>query len=490
MKAQLRNFIRICLFLVLPTLAGGVASAQDADAEKRPLPVQPGRMETPASIGEDEDVEEVAGIEPTARKKAVTPPTVLDVKRSIAELEPDGVTIFTRVFNIDRSAGISELFQRCRAVDKAVKETGKCGRTKRIEQLYASRKYKKKHGVKRLRGTYFEIVGPQRVTWLEKARRVRRSFVPDMKTILAAADAAFEHATKGVRMSLFMNWAVVQGRIYVVIDPEEWRKLGTTGLRSQPVQTVMTESRTREFYVYAGEKIHDYADQAIGYAVAKLVYEEYAKIISGKPDAHFPLFFITGLAAEAGKLEAVITVNGPVQVAEVKLPSKTIKVRRPKKGKKLPLRKNRLIPLENLITDTKYPNRNEGIYYFLRESTALVEALQTQAPLSFISLCRALASGKDFKKEIGMSYMEMQRDVEQREVKRPKKRKKTKKGREGKEDEEQQPVFPDYQRFAKYMDKVLYTLTEEHIIAQWKKKKLASRSKKAAEQAAAPKAEQ
>jgi len=438
-----------------------------------------------SAAGVDEDIEFVTDIQPITRSGKLKPPTVLDVKRSISEMEKDGVTIFTRVFNIDRSAGIQELFQKSRDIDKKVKEAGTNITTKKLMEVFATRKYRKIHRSKRLQGKYFEIVGPQRVKRIEKGKIIKKSFLPEMKELLDAADSAFEKTVGELRMAQFINWSKVPGRIYVVVEQDDWLRVGGMGVKSEIVQTVVSKPETREFYVYAGYKVSDFADQAIKYAVAKMVYQEYAKIISGKPDATLPMFFLDGAAAEAAGTESVITPAGPKQVSMVKLPGKTIRVKRPKKGIMLPLKKKYLYSLDEIIKITIPPSQTESKYYYLRQTKAMIQSLRDKAPLSYICLVRALASGKEFKKEIGLSYMEMQRDVEGREVKTLVKKKKTKKSsdwysRNEKKEKQVEPKYRDYERFSKYLDTVFNKLTEEYIVEQWKKKK-AEKAKKAKE---------
>jgi len=158
----------------------------------------------------------------------------------------------------------------------------------------------------------------------------------------------------------------------------------------------------------------------------------------------------------------------------------------------LPLKKKHLYSLDEIIKITTPPSQTEAKYYFLRQARTMIQTLREKAPLSYICLVRALSSGKEFKKEIGLSYMEMQRDVEGREVKTPVKKKKTKKqpdwySRNRKEVKQVDPKYKDYERFSKYLDTVFDKLTEEYLAEQWKKKK-AEKAKKAKEARKAKKA--
>jgi hypothetical protein len=206
-----------------------------------------------------------------------------------------------------------------------------------------------------------------------------------------------------------------------------------------------------------------------------MVNREYTRIITGKPDAAMPVFFITGLSANEGNLEAVITETGPVKLKEFVVLRKKYKLDRPKPGTNPPpLKEKQLIPLDSLTIAKGYPARLEDMYYFLLQSSVLVKDLQEKAPLSFIALARKLAEGKKFAKEIGLSYMEMQRSIEGRDLVKPKKKAN---GTKAETIDEM-----DYKRFSRYADKIFYELTETYFNEQLqeKLKKKKAEAKKAA----------
>jgi len=433
--------------------------------------------ETETDVFEDEDVEIVDGIDPKALKGEIKKPTVLQVKKEVRAVEDRGVTIYTRELNIDRAGGIDELFRKCREIDTKVKNENKSGRRKKIEQLFKQSSYRKKHGIKRYRGKYFNIIGPKYAYFKSK----KSSFSPVLTNVLKAADTAFENAVNEVLMGQFINWSAVQGTIFVITDQETWRQLGISKMHGLPVQTVYSNPDTREIFVYAGSKIYDFTDQAVAYAVSQMALDEYAKIITGKPSARLPIFFRSGLSAIAGDLESVITLTKPIQVKEVKTSKGIFKIRRPKKGIKLPLRKKDLIKIDEIVNAKEFPANNNDLYYFLRQSECVVNTLKDKAPLSAILFAQRLASGKEFIEEIGPSYMDAQRDVEQRKVVRPKKNKNKDKDKDKdkKEKEVDKKKFQGYENFKKLINYEFYKLTQEYLIEEQKKKRKKAAKEKA-----------
>jgi len=426
--------------------------------------------ETEIDVFEDEDVEIVDGIDPKALKGEIKKPTVLDVKKEVRKVEDRGVTIYTRELNIDRAGGIDELFRKCREIDTKVKEQNKSGRRKKLEQLFKKSSYRKKYGIKQYRGKYFNIIGPK----YEYFKSKKAPFSDTLTAILKAADEAFENTVNEVLMGQFINWSAVQGTIFVIDDQETWRQLGISKMNGLPVQTVYSNPDTRELFVYAGRGIYDFADQAVAFSVSEMVLDEYAKIITGKPSAQLPLFFRAGLAAKAGNLESVITLTKPLQVKEVKTLKGTVRIRRPKKGIKYPLRKKDLIKIDEIIKAKEFPANNNDLFYFLRQSECIADTLKDRAPLAAIIFAQRLAAGKEFIEEIGPSYMDAQRDVEQRKVVRPKRKTDKEKKEEKKEEKEK---FQGYENFKKLINYEFYKLTQEYRIKEKK-----NRQKKAAKE--------
>jgi len=454
------HLLRLALCLLVVSLPARLA-AQDEEPTNTATDVEVTDVDESAAPGLG--VEELT-IGDAAPPRELTPPKVLDVKRAIGKLEPAGVTIFTRVFNIDSAAGINELFQQCRALDKAVAQRGKGRNAVGLEQAYESELFQKRVGAVRVRSAHFTALGPKRAVFLIKGRRTVFEMDDVLKKLVEAAEATYARATEHLAMGQFMNWVETPGRIYVVTDEEAWKKLGGSSERGEPVETVICEPERREFFVYVNADTYDYANQALSYEVALTLLQEYAIISTARPTAMLPLFYRTGLAAYYAGLEAVIRVDGPKQVDVVKLPQGPVRVRRPKPGKLLPVKSGRLYSLDEMVSATAYPTGDEELYTFVRQCETMAEVISTNAPLATVALTQALSGGKDFRDQIVLSYMEMQRDIQARPVPGAPQKKSVR-------DEEGRQVRPDYLRFAKYMDLIFNTLTEEHVIEDWQRRR-------------------
>ena len=462
------------------------AAGSNAPAAAATVPqASPLDLVGPATNAPAGDVEEVAEVATAATLRK--PPEVIEIKRQVGAVQKEGVTIFTREFNIDGAENIKELFQRCRDLDIAVKKAGKTAKAVRAEKMLADAVKSKKFVLKRLRGACFDLVcaGPPELLMIEKSKPVKKTLDEVLQSILNGADGAFRSAVDTSLMSSFINWSVVRGRIYVICDPEDWRSLRTGDVRGRPVQIANSDPATREFYVHVAREHVDYADQAVGFAVAEAVYGEYAKVISGKSKVEFPLFFLNGLAANAASLQAVVTETGPKQVALVE----NRKILRPDRQSRamiadrpgiLPLKKTRLIAFKDLVSATQYPSGDEEVYYFILQSSAAVDFMRSQAPLAFLVLAKELAGGREIKTAVDKYYIKVQQDIMGKEVSADKRggqpRKEsdkskasadTKSSSAGKEvvADEEDERFADYTKMARVMDGfVFYHLTEDYLL--------------------------
>jgi len=403
---------------------------------------------------------------PRSSNLTLKAPNVLSVKRMVGDVEKTGITLFTRVFSIDTQTGINELFNRCRMVDKEILKNGRNPVAARIEDGYASRQFRQRNGVVITNSLYFDLVAPQRMAYVAGGVMRRQDTSNIVQHVLAAADSAYKRTVTMLLMGPFMDWRAVRGRIYIVTDAKIWDTFVKSQVKPQPVQTVHTDAARREFIVYAGPEAFAYLDQAVAYAVAEAVLDEYARVITGKPQARLPLFFSAGVAGELSGLEVVQSRLGPLQLPQYTVNYRTYRVQMPKRGFMVPLSAKRLRSLDELVNTAEYPAKNEELYYFLRQSRAVAEALSSNAPLAMVNLARALAGGSEFKKEIGLAYMEMQRDVLAKPVTAAKPAVQTAETGERK--------YPDYERFAKYIQPFFHRLTEEYQTELLKQRKPAA----------------
>jgi len=422
----------------------------------------------------DEDVTVFAAPAAVTQTRTTAPnaPDVLSVKRTVMNVEPKGVTLFTRVFAIDTAAGINELFQRYRALDKQIKDAGKSALAKKVEQAMATPSMRRKYGILQQSSAHCDLIGPQHMAFVSKGKLVNYNPTGLVTRVLNSAERAYAKTTALLLMQQFFNWGSAPARIYLIADEELWASMLAARVTLGAVQTVVVEPANRELFVYVAPVVLEFAEQAVAASVAQLVANEYAKAITGKPTAVMPLFFTTGLAGSVGGLDAILTRNGAQEVAQFSVGGRMYNVGRVRPGTRTPLAEKRLVPLETLVTMTEFPARTEDGYYILRQSGAMMAVLTSNAPLATIALSRALAGGAEFKKEIGLSYMEMQRDVLGQAVVNAKaKAEAVKKGE-----------FPDYAKMEAYLKLVFRELTQEYQTEQARKKGAA----KAAAPARAP----
>jgi len=377
--------------------------------------------------------------------------------------------VFTRDAGIETAAGINELFQRCRDKDTEVTDNGHGKAYALVTNYYHSFKFSNVVGVVRLNGTYFDLMGPG------KTKGANNTVVPMMaksKAILDSAEAAFRTATDLLVMDRFMHWGTTRARIFLVANPDLWKRIAMQQTEPRPVQTIVQPKGTRDFYVLTSGATNDYTCQAIAFAVATAVLSEFAAVSSGKPDAKEPVFFSVGFAADVAKLEAVLMPDRAVQVATFTLAGKTYRVRRCVPGMVAPLSTKRLMPLDALVAVTECPTGGEDLYHFLRQSEAVVRTLRTRGPLATVALARALASGNDFRKEMGVTYAAVQRDVEGCEA-------------GSGEPAPAKSKFPDYDKFNKIATAAVKELTQDYLTDQAVKKAKGARAAAQAQGSAA-----
>jgi hypothetical protein len=423
------------------------------------------RAATNAAAFADEDVTDftVPAALTQTRNAAPHAPDVLTVKRTVMNVEPKGVTLFTRVFAIDTAAGINELFQRYRALDKQVKDAGKSALAKKVEQVMAAPALKRKYGLLQQSSVHCDLIGPQRMPLMSQGKRINYNPTGLVARVLSSAERAYATTTALLLMQQFFNWGGAPARIYLIADEELWSSMLAARVTAGAVQTVVLEPAHRELFVYVAPVVLRFAEQAVAASIAQLVVNEYAKAITGKPTATMPVFYTTGLAGAVGGLDAVLTRNGAQQVAQFTVSGRAFNVKWVRPGTRTPLAEKRLMPLETLVTLTEFPARAEDGYYVLRQSGAMIAVLTSNAPLATIALTRALAGGAEFKKEIGLSYMEMQRDVLGQAVVNAKA--KTEAAKKGE--------FPDFAKMEAYLNLVFHELTQEYRTEQAKKKRAA-----------------
>jgi hypothetical protein len=237
----------------------------------------------------------------------------------------------------------------------------------------------------------------------------------EIETMISESETVFGQATDEVLMSSMINWAgKVRAKIYIIVNDSDWQSLKTGRTRSRPVQTVITEDDYREFFVYAGPKVYDYAQSALKYAIAELVLKEYSMVVGSERKTELPEFYLAGMATKISALDSVITTDGPRQLKKWKNRDVSASMLRKLRSgtsdsglTQMPLSMRKLISFENLVRPNAYPGDDEKMYYFIRQSSALVDYLLQNGSLAFLTMSEALSDGERLDKAFDDSYVEV-----------------------------------------------------------------------------------
>ena len=345
------------------------------------------------------------------------PPKVLQVKKTVGQVEQSGtaITLYTRLFGLDTPEGVNEFYSRFRLYDtETVAKADRSNIPQRAKEITKTKKYRAMYGNEiTLTGEYFLITGPSHVTTLVEEKHKRNDNREHLQELLNAAESNYVAVTEKLLIGEFMDWSDYPAKIYVVPNVAMWLRLRSNESAESIVANCCVNDRSREFAILDDACDAEYVPQTLCYAISEQIVKEYCRVLSGRPDSKLPLFVMTGVAGELSGLEAVVTPPDftPKQVGEVTIGGKHVKVKRPKVGKKLPLKEKRLVPFSELKDTQTLPQTPEQKYYFLYESRSVFEELWKNSPLGVLSLIRSLSQGRNFDKEFSLSYCEMQRGI-------------------------------------------------------------------------------
>ena len=337
------------------------------------------------------------------------------------------------ILDIDNQKNVNKLFNKF--FDKTKKVSKKGDSVEAIRLINELKKAKKSYGkLAKEENENFVVIYPENLKF-KIGKKETANF--DAGAVLSAAENSFSKMTEMLLITKFMYWpGKARGKIYIVPNLEMWKliKKGTT--KKQPVQTVIIKPETREFFVLVTPKTYKEADQAVAYAVAKATLNEYSEVVSGNRKSSFPPFFVVGAAATAADLNSVLTINeGPQQIEKYKGKKITAKNIRDMKEKShplspFPLYEKKLFDIKEIIGNQTPDNQNEKVYYFMRQSAAVVNYLQQNGALPFLILTKNLADGKGFKKSFD-KYVKLRDELsgETKETKSNNKKRKSKKER-------------------------------------------------------------
>ncbi len=399
-----------------------------------------------------------------------------------------------KLLKLDNPNNIKDFYGRFREIDKSVNTAGKSSYSTRFAKESKTSAFKKKHGkIKIEKGEHFVIIYPEFISVGKKKSSAKKLTAETIgiDNILSKADESFGEAAKLVLIDKFINWAgKVKAKIFIVTDENLWRMIRTGTAKARPDQMVITKDKNREFFVYINPDTFDSAPEALAYAVAQLVLKEYSRAVSRKSDSKLPLFYLTGAAFNISGLDSVILETGPKQLKKwngKEITSKSIRELRKRSGelKQLPLSKNNLIKLSRIVMATECPKHSEDVYYYARQSAALIKYLEDNGQLPFLVMSRMLAKGESFNKAFDNGYVSLRdrllgkekKSKKQRNIKDKKSRKDRKK--EAEKNKEAKDTLSGYKELNSQSEEVIFfPLTREYLKGEMMDKKKEAKSKR------------
>jgi len=405
-----------------------------------------------------------------------------------------------KLLKLDSELNIKNFFDRFREIDKSVYLAKKSPALQRYLKESKTSSFRKKHAkLKADKGEHFIIVYPEYIS-VSKSRDAEKKSTDEVvgiSEILSKADSAFDETAKLLMIDKFINWSgKIQGKIFIVTDETLWRSVRPGSAKPRPDQIIVTKDKYREFFVYINPDTFDSAPEAVAFAVAQLVLKEYSKAVSRKPESKFPLFYLSGVAFNISGLDSVIFEDGPKQLKkwnEKEITTKAIRSLRKRDGelKQLPLSKNSLIDFKKMILATSYPRHGEDVYYFARQSAALIKYLHENGQIPFLVMSRMLAKGDAFNNAFEDGYVDLRdklsgkkKDKKPKKIKRSKKDKKDKKSRRElkKEQEKAKEAKDTLAGFKELADQakevIFFPLTKEYLKGEMMDKKRSSKRRK------------
>lgn len=492
------------LFLIVLVLAIQLLTAITASAAETDMPETVAedpaaeQSDTVIDTGEADESEDVKFTKPTLKQIA----QIISARQ--AGLQKDDYLYVMNRLKIENQKEVDVLFDKFRTYDLNVMKRGKSSTAKAAEKKYASASRQNTQGkLRKKTGKRFVMYYPEKMTVYEKGKPVTKSTEDalEIETLISEAEMVFGQTTEEVMMSSMINWAgKVRASVYIIVNDSDWQSLKSGRTKSRPVQTVITEDDYREFFVYAGPKVYDYAQSALKYAVAELVLKEYSMVTGGERKTELPEFYLAGLATKISALDSVITEDGPRQLKKWKNNDVSASMLRKLRSgtsesglTQMPLYMRKLISFENLVGPNAYPGDDEKMYYFIRQSSALVDYLLQNGSLAFLTMSEALSDGERLEKAFDDSYVEVRdklsgktgtggRKTDSKKDERLSREERRKQRRDEKDRKEKQEMTEDvlngYKELRRNAEEVIFApLTAEYLQDSMPDKKTRDRKK-------------
>ncbi len=437
--------------------------------------------ETAATGVETNDVASL-GLEQVDESEAVmTPPSLRDLAISIKQMQ-SGVKNEVYQFALEQlgfkdEKALIALYSEFREKDKEVIKNGQNREGKKVFDEMNSSSFKKKYdGGSTSQGTHFFCIHPKSGysvnSETKKIDKVDAETAYNAGAIISGADAAFEEAAQNVLMEKFMLWrGRARGKIYIIPDDDMWNKIRKGRPESSPVEIVLYDRDTREFFILVTPYTRSEAQKAIAYAVAQCALEEYAMVKGKERTPELPLVVLAGMAGNIARLDSIITEKGPRQLDTFqnrKITGKEIMYLRKKQNDEmfqLPLSARTLIKVDSLVRAKSYPKKTEELYYYLRQSKALTSYMKENGAIPFLLMVNTMIKGTDFQRAFEKVYVEVRNEIRdegvaKKDVKKPKSREELEEMKEAIEASED--TLAGYKELKRNADDVIfYPLTME-----------------------------
>ena len=386
------------------------------------------------------------------------------------------ISTFSSKINMKDQKDIDSLYKFCRSIDVKLLQKGASSHASRLTSAMKGIK------METAESDHFLAAYPAKCRGLKDGKNAELATAEyyGIEKILSAADQAFENATEALIVKDFINWSgKVKAKMFFVLDPNSWQVL-KGGKINSPVRTVYIENGYREFYVYLTPKNIPWNAEAVAYAVAEEVLNEFLFAFNRKGRVNDVLR--VGFAAHISGLTSVITESGPLQVSRFQGNPVTYEmlVKLKESGtqlKSLPLEKSALISVD-MLTNNGLPSEDGKCYYFLRQSAALVEYLNIRdaLPLTYLYY-KSFRPNRRFDEDYDNYFSSLHRDAfmgKKTDLKDDKDKKKEKKddakGEEDKEDSED--IGSNYKTFRNRVPAlVFYPLTTDAVAKDIKESK-------------------
>ncbi len=425
-------------------------------------------------ISEEENTVETNQVEKAEEKiEKAHRPSYREVAQSIqnlgSNLKNNALNKCLEILDLDSQKNVNKLFEDFYDKSKKVLKKRKNDSSKVTRFKNELKKVRRLYGkLSKEESENFVVIYPENLKF-KISKKETTAF--DAGNILSAANNSFSKMTEMLLMTKFMYWpGKSRGKIYIVPNIEIWKLIKKGITKKQPVQTIVIKPETREIFVLVSQKTFQEAEQAVAYAVAKITLNEYSEIISGNRKSKFPTFFIVGTAATAADLNSVLTDDeGPQQIEKYKgkkITSRNIREMK-EKGHALspfPLYEKDLFNIKNIIIKPYPNNKNEKVYYYMRQSAAVINYLQQNGTLPFLILTKELADDETFKNSFD-EYVELRDELSGKTKKGTNNKKSNKERKEEKDRQEAaEDCLDGYKEFLENVKEVVFEpLTYENI---------------------------